>query len=74
MWVTCALVRRTPRSSTAVNTGLSSPAFGTLNHRSVLLRMTIPKSGRSAPSSASKRSNDAARDFDRDVAVVLAHE
>ena len=50
MSVTCAFVSRTPRSSTAVNTGLSRPAFGTLNHRSVALRITIPKNGRSAPS------------------------
>ena len=60
MSVTCAFVSRTPRSSTIVNTGWSSPAAGTLNQRRVSLLSTVVKNDRSAPSYASKRSNEAA--------------
>ena len=79
MSVTCAFVSRTPRSSTIVNTGWSSPAAGTLNQRRVSLLTTVVKNDRSAPSYASKRSNDRGRDVDagsvcRERAVLLHHD
>ena len=57
-----------------MNTGLSSPAFGTLNHRSVAAPHDHPEERPERALVGVEEIERRCRDFERDVAVVLARE